>query len=114
MAGRPVGSKMADDIVKDSKKVESSHPQTDNFGVRKRHGPHLDQGHWVHCLDYLMQGILCAADDTIEFGHEDAEGRRVVDGYVVTHQCRSADSIWEMAMRQQSTPGWKPSTDLKQ
>jgi hypothetical protein len=21
----------------------------------KRHGPHLDQEHWVHCLDYLMQ-----------------------------------------------------------
>jgi hypothetical protein len=25
---------------------------------QRRHGPHLDQEHWVHCLDYLMQVSL--------------------------------------------------------
>jgi hypothetical protein len=111
MAGRPVGSRMDGKLDEDTKHAKHSHQYLDDFGVRKRH---LDQEHWVHCLDYLMQGILCAADDTVEFGHENAEGRRVVDGYEVTHQCRSADRIWETVMEKQSTPRWPPATDLKQ
>lgn len=43
-AGRPVGSKMA-----------NKHKHEDDFGVRKRHGPGLDEEHYVHCFDYLMQ-----------------------------------------------------------
>jgi hypothetical protein len=115
MAGRPVGSRMNERMENEMFQAKQGHPYLDDsFGVRKRHGPHLDQEHWVHCLDYLMQGILCAADDTIEFAHEDDEGARTVDGYEVTHQCRSADSIWEKVMGKQSTPGWRPVTELKQ
>jgi hypothetical protein len=101
--------------------------------VGKRHGPHLDQDHWIHCLDYLMQvsslrlssgwcqvdidcekGILCAADDTIEFAHDTEEGGRAVDGYEVTHQCRSPEAIWTKVMGPKSTPGWMVNRELKQ
>lgn len=97
--------------------VNTDSPE-DTFGVRKRHEaqPQLGQAHhWVHCLDYLMQGILCAADDTIEHAHEDDDGRMAVDGYQVTHECRSADRIWETVMGSEREPGWRPaSADLKQ
>ncbi|KAK3063697.1 hypothetical protein LTS18_013488 [Coniosporium uncinatum] len=60
------------------------------------HGGHADSQHWVHCLDYLMQGILCAADDTIEAAESRDHGPRI-DGYGVTHQCRNPDRLWTLA-----------------
>lgn len=33
-------------------------------GIGRRHGPHLDQEHWVHCLDYLAQVKLALSTRT--------------------------------------------------
>ncbi|KAF1992170.1 hypothetical protein K402DRAFT_128 [Aulographum hederae CBS 113979] len=61
------------------------------------HGGTHDSKHWVHCLDYLMQGILCAADGTIEGAHDGPNGALRIDGYGVTHQCHSSNKLFEMA-----------------
>ncbi|GIZ49843.1 hypothetical protein CKM354_001286200 [Cercospora kikuchii] len=53
--------------------------------------------HINHCIQYIRQGIMCAADPTIESLAEDVEqdGRvRVTDlGWGNTHVCRSWDSL---------------------
>ncbi|KAF2430169.1 hypothetical protein EJ08DRAFT_697711 [Tothia fuscella] len=110
---RALESEMDDEEDDDFMDVGKEHGLRRRSGLRTRHGPHPDQEHWVHCLDYLMQGILCAADDTIEFAHDTEEGGRAVDGYEITHQCRSPEAIWARVMGPSSIPGWRANKELK-
>lgn len=57
-----------------------------------------DVEHSAHCLNYLRQGILCAADVTLE--PEIAEGAQDVgEGLAVTHVCRDWSKVYEFAER---------------
>jgi hypothetical protein len=48
--------------------------------------------HLEHCFDYLRQGIMCAADPTIESVHHNVGSSRD-DGWGNTHVCRSWDAL---------------------
>jgi hypothetical protein len=81
----------------------------DEIEEEEKHGDGRPlEEHWVHCLDYLVQAVLCSADDTVEPAHEKKNGGLVVDGYGVTHQCRDPNKIWAQAMGKMSRPGWLP------
>ena len=67
-----------------------------------------DPKHWTHCLEYLVQAILCAADDTLEepkptknFMGDVVDG---IDGMGHTHQCRNATRLWEKVIESDQNP----------
>lgn len=86
-------------------------PRKRQSGITAEQARLPDQTQWVECLDYLMQGILCAADDTIEPAHDTDMGR-VVDGYGVNHICRDPDRLWYEVMGKDSRPGWSGQGEL--
>lgn len=49
--------------------------------------------HLEHCFDYIRQGIMCAADPTIESVHHHAEDVAQDNGWGNTHMCRSWDAL---------------------
>jgi hypothetical protein len=54
--------------------------------------------HVEHCFHYLRQGILCAADTTIEAGGANMlrdDGQKVATGVNVTHTCRDWKQIYD-------------------
>jgi hypothetical protein len=56
MEGKKVlESEMDDEDEMGAGDVGKEHGVKRKRSIGKRHGPHLDQDHWVHCLDYLMQ-----------------------------------------------------------
>lgn len=59
--------------------------------------------HMGHCFDYLRQAIMCAGDTTLESAMELPNGELfpMVDGWGITHQCRSWDDAieWTLAHR---------------
>ncbi|CAG8955464.1 hypothetical protein HYFRA_00010330 [Hymenoscyphus fraxineus] len=69
--------------------------------------PHLGRGehdhilnnsaHWLHCFDYIRQGILCAADSTVETPEKDEHGKEIIAGKLVAHQCRNARPLYELS-----------------
>ncbi|PWY89303.1 hypothetical protein BO70DRAFT_426927 [Aspergillus heteromorphus CBS 117.55] len=67
-----------------------------------------DGKHWAHCFDYIAQGILCAADDTIERPRDvvNGHGQTVsqIDGEGSVHQCRDARVLWEASMASRDEP----------
>jgi hypothetical protein len=77
------------------KTAEGEHQ--DIFGVRKRGEPEIEDEDWTQCLDYLVQGVVCSADDTLEPANVGENGKLIIDGSGTSHQCRSTDRIWKMA-----------------
>lgn len=85
-----------------------------------------DKMHWLHCLDYLaqvstlesmtaitrltiaLQGVLCAADDTLEKSTftRDFQGRLVsgIDGMHHVHQCRNSTRLMEVVIGSEMQP----------
>ena len=58
--------------------------------------------HFSHCLDYLRESVMCAADTTLEpfKGKFDAGGGgKGVDGTGSVHQCRDFIQVYEWAER---------------
>ena len=52
--------------------------------------------HEEHCFDYLRQGLMCAADTTIEHPQVEHDGRRrFTDGWGVIHQCKDWSTIFD-------------------
>lgn len=46
--------------------------------------------HVAHCFDYVRQGLMCAADMTVEWPRVEADGSRfAIDGWGVGHRCAS-------------------------
>lgn len=70
------------------------HNSSPNHKRQEEQENHLD-----HCFQYLQQGILCAADTTIEpsFVSTTATGGRIhlIDGNRVAHQCRKLDGLYK-------------------
>ncbi|KAK7434197.1 hypothetical protein VKT23_020327 [Stygiomarasmius scandens] len=65
--------------------------------------------HSLHCVHYLRQGILCAADSTLEERPSksfDADGNEIFPGDGATHTCRDFEYIyqWNMKHRESWTP----------
>ncbi|GKZ75429.1 hypothetical protein AnigIFM56816_000082 [Aspergillus niger] len=67
-----------------------------------------DKVHWAHCFDYIAQGILCAADDTIERPRKTQvrHGKTIfdVDGVGAVHQCRDAKVLWQASVKSLEEP----------
>ncbi|KAF9002917.1 hypothetical protein BDQ17DRAFT_1305870 [Cyathus striatus] len=54
--------------------------------------------HTEHCFHYLRQGILCAADTTLEYGGPSrllANGDKVATGVNITHTCRDWKQVYD-------------------
>ncbi|RDW69104.1 uncharacterized protein DSM5745_08864 [Aspergillus mulundensis] len=65
----------------------------------------LDAEHLGHCLDYIAQGIVCCADDTLEPRVLDPERKvAVINGMGVRHRCRDARGVLEAVGRSQREP----------
>jgi hypothetical protein len=48
------------------------------------------EDHVFHCFDYIRQALMCAGDMTIEWPRTEPDGRRfAVDGWGITHDCKS-------------------------
>ncbi|RMZ33893.1 hypothetical protein D0859_01974 [Hortaea werneckii] len=48
------------------------------------------EDHVFHCFDYIRQALMCAGDMTIEWPRVEADGSRfAVDGWGITHECKS-------------------------
>ncbi|KAI1416920.1 hypothetical protein F5Y13DRAFT_185758 [Hypoxylon sp. FL1857] len=68
----------------------------------------MDRGHFLHCFDYIVQAILCSADDTLErSGKVLVPGGEAVDGINgmgQTHQCRNATLLYDYVLQLLATP----------
>merc|ERR1711939_459646 len=54
------------------------------------------EDHVFHCFDYIRQALMCAGDMTIEWPRVEADGSRfAVDGWGITHECKSWDAIMQ-------------------
>lgn len=71
--------------------------------------------HAGHCINYLVQSIMCAADDTIEPAEDvvdgDRHGRRI-HGMGYQHQCRDPGLLFEMNGKAVDPWGWKQGDTL--
>ena len=48
------------------------------------------EDHVHHCFDYIRQALMCAGDMTVEWPRTEEDGSRfAVDGWGITHQCKS-------------------------
>ncbi|KAK0510480.1 hypothetical protein JMJ35_006912 [Cladonia borealis] len=72
----------------------------------------MDPEHVAHCIGYIAQHLLCAADSTIEppWIRHDKAGKPVtgVDGVGYEHQCRDNSLLWNVATKseQKAFPRW--------
>lgn len=62
---------------------------------------------WSHCLDYLRQAVMCAADRTLETveGNRDTNGETLLkgaDGWGATHACRDYKGVYDWAEKHRS------------
>ncbi|KAK4222472.1 hypothetical protein QBC38DRAFT_427227 [Podospora fimiseda] len=68
----------------------------------------LDEPHMIHCLDYLAQAIVCAADDTIEPFRLKKVGNNtfvsIVDGSDTLHHCRNSKAIFDIVKSAGANP----------
>lgn len=68
-----------------------------------------ERNHAAHCFDYLRQGVICAADGTLEGPDADPEpSQSRLRGWGVAHECRSWDDL--MAFQRQHAA--VPSSDI--
>ena len=55
-----------------------------------------DVEHVKHCIEYLRQSIICAADTSLEPFRNDIHG---VDGFGHERRCRNYDEVFRWAER---------------
>ena len=60
----------------------------------RTHTRDANNAHLLHCFDYLRQGIMCAADSTLEL--VDVDGTST-DGWGLTYERRDFDALFEWA-----------------
>ncbi|MCJ1234689.1 hypothetical protein MMC14_002652 [Varicellaria rhodocarpa] len=67
-----------------------------------------EEPHWLHCFNYIAEGIICAADSTIEppriKEQKDGKNRSVIDGIGHTHQCRDSKPVWDIVFNSEKAP----------
>lgn len=68
----------------------------EDIGVDDRH-----DAHWPHCLDYLRNSILCAADDTIERPrlNNGTVGPTIIQGILDPRQCGNSARLFDLRER---------------
>ncbi|KAK0702766.1 hypothetical protein B0H67DRAFT_450901, partial [Lasiosphaeris hirsuta] len=93
------------EMLKAALQGSTPHPSRSRLGER---GGFEHEEHVSHCLKYIAQGILCAADDTIEssFAFETRPGKhvQVINGDSIVHQCRQSAFIYEAAVGSLTRP----------
>ncbi|KAF4553427.1 Hypothetical protein D9617_7g031550 [Elsinoe fawcettii] len=73
--------------------VEVAKTAQNNSEVAEIFLKHQDP-HVHHCFDYIRQGLMCNADLTVEWPKEEPDGGRFsVDGWGISHQCKSWEAI---------------------
>ncbi|KAK4182494.1 hypothetical protein QBC35DRAFT_395880 [Podospora australis] len=76
---------------------QGSHDHSHEASNARREGQGIPQGgHLIHCLDYLSQAVMCAADDTIEPARvkiEDGKNIASIDGAEAMHYCRDSKAV---------------------
>ncbi|KAI1113184.1 hypothetical protein F5Y14DRAFT_226701 [Nemania sp. NC0429] len=68
-----------------------------NTPIAEGEQPHVDTmalPHTQHCFDYIRQGLMCAADPTLEKRNDTIGG---VTGWGTSHQCRDFNALQEWA-----------------
>ncbi|KAL7907514.1 hypothetical protein GGI35DRAFT_470712 [Trichoderma velutinum] len=67
-----------------------------------------DDQHFMHCFDYIVQAILCSADDALENSVNilDAEGEEEdgINGMGQTHKCRNATMLYDYVLQSVKVP----------
>jgi hypothetical protein len=58
------------------------------------HNHHAAPGHFLHCIDYLRQAIMCNADTNLELVDPTRDG---VTGYGFPRKCRDYDRVTQWA-----------------
>ncbi|THU98608.1 hypothetical protein K435DRAFT_660523, partial [Dendrothele bispora CBS 962.96] len=65
--------------------------------------------HTEHCFHYLRQGILCAADPTLEERAEKSfgiDGKEIFPGDGATHTCKNFQYVYEWTVKHRES--WTP------
>ncbi|KAL9046811.1 MAG: hypothetical protein Q9214_000453 [Letrouitia sp. 1 TL-2023] len=85
-------------------------------------GLHMSPEHIGHCIGYIAQYILCAADGTIEppevWRNDHGEIIKAeVNGHGYQHQCRDARSLWKASTKSAKADieawGWKSGDTIE-
>ncbi|KAJ4856800.1 hypothetical protein T069G_10168 [Trichoderma breve] len=67
-----------------------------------------DDQHFMHCFDYIVQAILCSADDALENSVNilDGEGGEEdgINGMGQTHKCRNATMLYDYVLQSVQVP----------
>ncbi|KAI0841261.1 hypothetical protein F5Y06DRAFT_216651 [Hypoxylon sp. FL0890] len=88
-----------------SKEMHMNHVHVESRGMEESA---KDRGHFLHCFDYIVQAILCSADDALERsgkvpvpGGEEVDG---INGMGQTHQCRNATLLYDYVLQSEQVP----------
>ncbi|KAL8648402.1 MAG: hypothetical protein Q9226_006010 [Calogaya cf. arnoldii] len=101
---------MLRDAIKDHNGMK---PVVDKKAGNKRAGrkehPLMDPMHLGHCIGYIAQHLMCAADSTIEppWVERDDRGQVIdfgIDGEGSRHQCRDSSLLWAIAEKSEKVP----------
>lgn len=89
--------------------VEGSGGASDNGGQEggSLEHPDMDPKHIGHCVGYIAQHLMCAADGTLEppWVSYDKLGQVIdagIDGEGYQHQCHDASPLWEVAAKSEN------------
>ncbi|KAK2052710.1 hypothetical protein LY76DRAFT_609673 [Colletotrichum caudatum] len=63
-----------------------------------------------YCFDYILQGILCYADTTMNPVASMSDGNKIIDGNALWHQCRD-DTILRSWADVSGVPHWSGLTE---
>ncbi|KAL1964933.1 hypothetical protein VTN77DRAFT_6286 [Rasamsonia byssochlamydoides] len=97
-------------VIQESQGVTTGEKMDDDHDhLTRRSDIHVAPDHFKHCLSYLAQSIICAADGTLEPPHiaYDANGHiteYTVDGIGVWHQCKDTSVLWKKVLESEEEP----------
>ncbi|KAK5989598.1 hypothetical protein PT974_07852 [Cladobotryum mycophilum] len=67
-----------------------------------------DREHFMHCFDYIVQAILCTADDALESSINilDTDGNEEdgINGMGQVHKCRNATRLYDYVLHSERVP----------
>ncbi|KAI1081557.1 hypothetical protein F5B20DRAFT_579419 [Whalleya microplaca] len=87
--------------------MHMGHIRDESHGVKESESAE-DRDHWLHCFDYLIQGILCSADDSLEKSIKvlgpGSKEEDVINGMGHEHQCRNATLLYDYVLQSEPVP----------
>ncbi|KAI1370369.1 hypothetical protein F4677DRAFT_465506 [Hypoxylon crocopeplum] len=85
--------------------MHMDHIQDESHGVKESA---KDRDHYLHCFDYIVQAILCSADDSLERSGKvlgpGGKEEDVINGMGHTHQCRNATLLYDYVLQSEPIP----------